>query len=804
MIWGMVYEQTPDDYEFMGPFNASTWYITLIFFIFTVPFTCSGLVKTGWLNNTKFSTFFSAIIYVGVGWGVFAQSNTFGVSGGSVLSWVSASMANLNAVRIQWEETRRLCETDACTTEARSFYHGFTRPAAVNEQLGLENIDGVIAPFFPDNRADNGDDVQILLVGLVFLFISGYTLFMVSSGTNNGLPFSGSIGSATWTPAYQSSVFTSLIGFAFGVTATFVLWGTDAAADPTHPFYGNVLSGAFAAFIVTFLCVLGVCTEEAQWLEASLFFSGFLTMGAPVRMWQMSALAGTEGIAPFMSSNRYGLTSIAKAAEVDRYLIGGSLTIIATIVVIYTACRYLAADAKTVAINGVVTTSSPLLRSVRAVMLGASFIGIWVAVGMFWSQVNDALEQVDATDSDRGNAAHYYIFLWLFAYFGYFINGLDAVFAGGAPAEDGTPSVTAKIPFGALKPLFWVSSGLVLAMFAGYLSLGTHDRQLWFLDGSFTNANEVRSVVGGPNSTFTPVRAVGIDMEDYEIAFTAIIILFVSFNGVILSSLSFPFTVRDSVPSSACNGAPFIIGSLSFLLFIIGFIVLLALNMAAPSVEYAQNISSGLCEGVSYNMYLDNTDNCFNGHNISGERFTVNMFDPNPVNDYLASKYYQIFTISAVAFFAAWNNFFGITTGSSILIKNSLYAYAILLATTGYAMNWQGADRMGKGADGVAADVNGSIYDDELCSEDGDSDCQSFKAGFTFFFLQAFFGIIAGAKILGDLMYANNSLNESPKVFACCGNGCGPCCPKSRGSDESIEMTETAGGEESRDAITGI
>merc|ERR1711935_1045830 len=117
--------------------------------------------------------------------------------------------------------------------------------------------------------------------------------------------------------------------------------------------------------------------------------------------------------------------------------------------------------------------------------------------------------------------------------------------------------------------------------------------------------------------------------------------------------------------------------------------------------------------------------------------------------------------------------------------------------------NWQGADRMGKGADGVVADVNGSIYDDELCSEDGESDCQSFKAGFTFFF-QAFFGIIAGAKILGDLMYANNSLNESPKVFACCGNGCGPCCPKSGGSDESIEMTETAGGEESRDAITGI
>ena len=33
-----------------------------------------------------------------------------------------------------------------------------------------------------------------------------------------------------------------------------------------------------------------------------------------------SALADTEGVAPFMSSNKYGSTSIAQAAEVDRYL----------------------------------------------------------------------------------------------------------------------------------------------------------------------------------------------------------------------------------------------------------------------------------------------------------------------------------------------------------------------------------------------------------------------------------------------------------------------------------------------------
>jgi len=220
----------------------------------------------------------------------------------------------------------------------------------------------------------------------------------------------------------------------------------------------------------------------------------------------------------------------------------------------------------------------------------------------------------------------------------------------------------------------------------------------------------------------------------------------------------------------------------------------LALNMAAPTVEKAENITSGLCEGINYNMYLDNTDECFTNHTNAGERFTVNLFNPDPVNDYFANRYYQIFTISAVAFWAAWMNFFGIVSGSSILVKNSLYAYAIILATVGYAMNWQGEDGLGN---------NGSLYDDELCSEDGDGDCQSYKAGFTFFFLQAFFGILAGAKVVGDLMLANNCLNDEPKDFACCGNNCAPCCKTTSSGSEEIEMSET-GEDASRDAITGI
>ena len=704
----------------------------------------------------------------------------------------------MNQIRIQWEETSRLCETAACTAESQSFFHGFVRPASVTA-LGLASNVGVVAPSTAANSTDNGDDLQMVFVGLIFLFLSGYTLFTLASGKNQGVPFAGKLGSATWTPSYQSSVFCALISFAFGLTATFVLWGTDAAADPTHPFYENATSGAIAIFLVCLFTIVGVFCEEAQWLEASLFFSGFLTLGAPVRMWQMAALADTEGIAPFMSSNKYGANSIAADAEVDRYLIGGSLSIIATVISMYVACRALAADETTLKMNGTVTNSSAFTRSFRAVLLGGSFIGIWIAIGMLWSQVNDALERVDATDSDRGNAAHYYVFLWLFAYFGCFINGLDAVFSGGAAAEDGTPSLTAQIPFGALKPLYWVSAGLCTAMFSGYLSVGTHDRQLWFIDGSLGNVNEVREIVGGPLNEFSPARSVGTDMEDYETVFAALIILFASVIACAMAATNLPFTVRTSVPFSGFATASFVLSAVGFLCFIIGFVVLMALDLAAPTVQKAANQtmfeSATDCEGISYNMYLDSNDACFTDHSADGERFSVNMFNPDPVNDYFASRYFQIFTIAAIAFNAAYFNFLGVASGDSIMVKASMYCNAILFVTVAYAMNWQGEDGVGQN--------NASIYDDELCKEDGDGDCQSFKAGFAFFLLQAFFGSLAGAKVIGDLHFANDILNDDPKCFKCC--GCGTCCGRSSSSDddEEIEMTETPA-TESRDAITGI
>jgi hypothetical protein len=231
------------------------------------------------------------------------------------------------------------------------------------------------------------------------------------------------------------------------------------------------------------------------------------------------------------------------------------------------------------------------------------------------------------------------------------------------------------------------------------------------------------------------------------------------------------------------------------------------------------------CSGKFYNMYLDQAtvnnegDYCFksvkywvvdgllagnddgpilgpgdpiiDAKRFTSERFTVNMFNPDPVNNYVSSTYMQLFTISALALVAAYQNFFGIASGSTIMVKSSLYVFGFIIVTVGYAMNWQGADQIGQ---------NGSIWDDEQCDEDGEGDCRSFKAGFAFFFLQAIFGIIAGAYIIGGQFIAHNVLNEDPQGVACC--ACLPCCKSSGSGAEEIEMTETA--DESRDAVTGI
>jgi hypothetical protein len=794
LLWGQMYAQTSEGDEFEGAFNAATYYGVAMLFILVIPLTFSVLVKGGWANNTKVSSFFIALTYLAIGWGMTIQSGSLRAPGSGPLSWVSFDIANLNAIRLSWEETKRSCDVDnqACIDNAAKYYEGF--PASLPlKVMGLDGFPGVQAPGSTVDR----EDLEMVMTGLIVLFIGGYGLFQVASGKNQGFPFKGVLGAATWTPEYQSAVFTSLIALTLGFTATFVLWSSDAAADPTHPFYENVMGMAITAFLIVFVCFVGVATEEAMWLEIALFAAGFFGLGAPVRMWQMTALSETEAIAPFMNSFGYGsANAVAAQVEMDRYRVGGVLTVISTVIVMYTCCKVLGADTKTAAVDGSPITTSPFLKTLRWCMVVASFVGIWTGVGMLWSIVNDALEAIDATDSDRGNACHYYVFLILFSFFGFFINALDAIFTTtGTPADGVSGAVAAHIPFASFKPLFWVSFGLVSAFFVGFLSVGTHDRQVWFLDLSFIGANELRAYIGGPLSEFVAKRAYGVDVVTYEETLTAVILIFLSNSVCYIASMSFPFTVRDSVPSSGFSSLTFWMATISYFFGIIGVCVAMSLeNMAQPPIHQgAGNATVGdvACVGKHFNMYLDTSSNCFEGGSYLSERFSVNMMNgmPNEEVDYLGARYFQLCTATGIAILLGFGNFMGTITGNGRAVKASLIISAYALLSLGWAMNWQGAEgafRTGQVSDRLCGN------DAEGSDDNTSSDCQGFKAAFVFFWLQAFFGIIGGGKIIGDSIFANNVVTDDPVDFKFC--GCG-CCKNSRPATENIEM-------ESRAAIT--
>jgi hypothetical protein len=413
---------------------------------------------------------------------------------------------------------------------------------------------------------------------------------------------------------------------------------------------------------------------------------------------------------------------------------------------------------------------------------------------MFWSNANDVLEAIDATESDRGNAIHYYVFLMLATYMGFFFNALDAIFSTSAPAEDGASSLAARLPFATLKPLFWVSVGIMSAMFGGFLSIGTHDRQVWFFDVSFSGVNELRAFVGGPLKAFGAQRAYGVDEGEYEECLTAAIVLFISISLIYMASMSFPFTVRDSVKSSSLTSVTFILSLIAFVCGLIGVCVLNSLDMAAPTI-HQQGAPTSLdttCGGKDFNMYLDVSSTCFVNNTWAGERFSLNMMqsEPNPAADLAGSRYYQITTFTALAILLTFGNFMGVAAGNGRAVKFGLVIAPFTLLTIGYAMNWQGAS-------------GGQSISDQACEDEDDGECQSFKAGFAFLWLQAFFVILSGGIVIGNSFFAEKVLNDSPAGFVFCGCGA-PCC-KGSGSaatTEEVEMTDVAAESESREGVT--
>jgi hypothetical protein len=829
MVWHELIEQTPENFLYEGTFNSANYYVYSLLFPVFLPFILLILIKGKWVYNYT-TLWFAAFVYAGLGMGgIFSIGHQEPPAQGRY-SWVSHSAPSINAVRIAWEEGGRSCvgELDAkiACNAAKNEYNsaGFVRNPQL-KALGLNDFYMVLGDEIKYPELDGErEDVQIGLAGLVILLIVGWSTYIAMGGSSMqkggfpAMPFAGTTGENSqvgadgeWTKSFANNTFLSMIGFGFALVATFVLWTSDAAADPTHPFYETVLGMAIGTFMVANTIFIGVTMEDSLFLEFGLFMLGFTVFAAPQRMWQMAALAETPIVEDMLGGRISYSQDVAREAEIDRYYIGGVLSIISAVIGIYTGSSALAAASGSAEEEAPVAGTGMLAKGYQAfISLGSivSFVGIFVAVGILWKTSEDILGEIDANNSDRGNAANYYIFTILFAYFGFFIN---------TTLVDSAPGAAAIVkPF---KSLNYVSMGLCTAMWAGFSAIGTHDRQLWMIDGSLGGINELRALLAhGSVKNFEGARSFGVTEEQYVTVLSAVVIMAISMSIIFTATIKMPFsyTGSDDVSKNFANiktrtgKIAIIFALIGAACWIIGFVSLLSLDIAAPPVHKAEGmrniVGAEACVGKHFNMHFlgaNGESPCAafeNGFNPEGERYTLNLLNSGDYTEAATARYTQIFTFSAITMIVMMANLQGTLGGSLSTVKVGLFLTVFGLLGLSFALSWN---------TDLESQLNGESTTDQLCrrgngNNDDEEECRTFKNGFVFYWLQSLCVMISGATSVAAVWYESEALGakiakgDKAKKSGFCGGCCTCCKPTAYTAEEPAAAAEAEEGKQSR------
>jgi hypothetical protein len=826
MVWHELIAQTDDSGLYKGTFNAASYTVLLWLFPLLVPFLLLILIKGKWIYNFVF-LWLAAFVYVGVGAGCIMTFGHQEPPATGRYDWVSHSAASINAVRIAWEEGGRTCVEHGVESakqsclEAKYRYNsfGFERSEEL-QALGLSN-------FYMINQVNNTDsereDVQLGLTGLVILFLVGGTAFVslggysMSKGGYPMVPFAGTTKEETtqvspdgWTKPFASRTFASMIGLGFALVSAFVLWTSDAAADPTHPFYETVLGMAISTFVVASTIFMGVVMEESIFLEIGLFLLGLTVFHAPVRMWQMTALSETAIVSDSILGRVSYSQDVAAEAEIDRYYIGGALSIISGVIALVVGPKALAA-------TGTDTDESlPPTNHIfeLLVMLGTlgSIIGMFTSFGMLLKYSEDILGEIDATNSDRGNAVNYFIFSLLFAFLGFLINTrLVTEKESGRGAEGNV--FDALVPY---RSLSYVSSGIVVSYFAGFSNIGTHDRQLWMIDLSMGGVNELRSLLSdGAADGSKSGRAYGVNEDQYAAVLGASIIFFVSMVVCFTASLNMPFAYTGKSDASKAfanirtktGKVAIIFAVVGAVFWTIGFVSLMSLDLAAAPISHAagtNGVDVADCAGKTFNMhFLDGSCGDTAVPDPAGERFTLNLLNSGDFTDAATARYTEIFTFSSITLLVLMLNFQGTLGGSLKSVKTSMFISIFGLLGLSFALSWVSAADYDEQVMGVStADV--------LCRRGGDDtddeeECRTFKNGFVFYWLQTICVMISGATSISSSWYENEVYGKKKVVVGekkASRGFCAACCSCCSSEDVSYtaESTEPADAAEAAEA----
>merc|ERR1711871_1494957 len=481
-----------------------------------------------------------------------------------------------------------------------------------------------------------------------------------------------------------------------------------------------------ASYQLVAACVVASAVQlESRFLaEIAVFLSGFFLLSGPVKLWQMKSLI-RSGIqisgGDYTDAEGRFLESIV-TAETDRYAIAVVLGIFQGLATIYAVIKLLG-DASFKSIDfdavGYRTEAKPWKKNImHYIFLSLGFVMVIVACALDWSVARSALKNIGAEETDRMDAANWYILLLLIA------EGCLVV----QFFENSLPS---------LKPLWWVACGISASVIAGFSNIGTHDRQLWMIDFSFAGVNELREYLekDDKDDFLPPKRAIGPAEGDYEQAFAADILFYIGFMISWIFTMKIPFSSCGSTVHWDRNTGVYSFAKVkswatifvvfAFLFYVIAIGIMAASDLAHPPIS-KQNWTTTLtgdaapevtnCVGEHFNMYLEERGNynCLefvDENTWAGERFTINLMTSWVPTD---RKYWELLTFISIGYVSATTLLAGWLHGDARAVKLSAIIAGVQWLSLEYAMSW---DNDGNTDASYPNPTYGSIFEDFGCKD---------------------------------------------------------------------------------------
>jgi hypothetical protein len=597
---------------------------------------------------------------------------------GSVYSFAKFTLSAVNAVRIAEEEDSQSLQTN-----------GFVRTATFH-LYGLGDY-----KFPLEHNKSDSEDMQHNLGGDILLTLA----VALGFATHLGLPVLSKLNTKD-----------TLVGFtpAFLTTVTvFILWTHPVASDPTHVFYETTMGTIAVAMMIGLFSSFGALFPDSNRSinEIGLFVTGAFGLTAPVRVWTMIAFANELDLYPQVADE----TNAQHTVEMDAFRTAFVLLSVASLIHVYAAVKAMGASA-TAAKVPVVNTILVVLGAIL-VLLSASF---------YWHIIHDALDSVDKVDPEDDNqryhAANFYIFITTAA---------AMCFA----VIQYRPSLGA---------LWWSSIGIIVSVWCGFTNVGTHDRQLWMVDLSFSGMNELRVYW---DEDYVAKRAFGVDDELYDLALAASIMYYLGGSLLMLSSYALPWCGNGRSPNAAFTTKFLIVSVVSMFCAFVGMITLWSTeNLVSPPIQSLQSIPTST-DGSGELDTPTSTTNMVHMDDGTGERFSLNLY--SSVNSFGGSDisvdpayfYGAIFLYTALSWIGAWANLYAIVFNDQRSATVLTFVGGTLLTSLTWCLLYGASDKDGKQ---YCKDMaGGDAYPNE-------KDCRQFTNGFVFLFFQGVLSIVAG------------------------------------------------------------